>query len=352
MKRALRITIESVLLLLVMAAAAGWWLYRDLEQRLWQPLELATPQRLVITPGMSARAVSEKLVRRGLIEHPYYLIYAARREGVGGRIQAGEYEIKPGMTPLDLLDMLVRGRVVQYALILVEGWTFGQALAAVRASPYLVPTANAADGATVMRALGRLEEHPEGWFFPDTYHFPAGTTDIQFLARAHRAMTRVLEEEWAQRALGLPYATPYEALIMASLIERETGIPEERPQIAGVLVRRLERGMKLQTDPTVIYALGALFDGNLRRQDLALDSPYNTYLYPGLPPTPIALPGRAAIRAALQPEPGTALYFVARGDGSHHFSETLAEHNQAVAKYQLGQGGSAQSPSNEAIIEP
>ena len=199
----------------------------------------------------------------------------------------------------------------------------------------LVHTLDTREPRRVMAAIGYAGYLAEGRLFPDTYRFPRGTTDVAFLVRAFETMQAVLAEEWERRAVGLPYESPYEALIMASLIEKETGIPEERAQIGGVFVRRLGKGMKLQTDPTVIYALGSSYDGNIRRGDLGVDSPYNTYVYAGLPPTPIASPGRESIRAALQPEAGDALYFVARGDGSHEFSATLAEHNRAVRKYQL-----------------
>ena len=200
----------------------------------------------------------------------------------------------------------------------------------------LVQTLANVDSETVMTALAYPEVHPEGRFFPDTYHFPIGMTDIEFLRRAYVKMARVLEEEWQQREAGLPYKTSDEALIMASILEKETAVAEERAAIAGVFVRRLQKGMKLQTDPTVIYAMGDDYHGNIRRKDLKIDSPYNTYFYVGLPPTPISLPGVEAIHAALHPEDGETLYFVAKGDGSHYFSKTLKEHNRAVARYQLG----------------
>jgi UPF0755 protein len=200
----------------------------------------------------------------------------------------------------------------------------------------LIKTLSDTDGKTVMSALGYPEVHPEGRFFPDTYHFPSGMTDIEFLQRAYDTMVAVLDEEWQQKAEGLPYKTADEALIMASIIEKETAVASERVTIAGVFVRRLQKGMKLQTDPTVIYAMGENYNGNIRRKDLKTDSPYNTYVVAGLPPTPIALPGVEAIHAALHPEQGETLYFVAKGDGSHYFSKTLKEHNRAVAKYQLG----------------
>ncbi|MEJ2093844.1 MAG: endolytic transglycosylase MltG, partial [Gammaproteobacteria bacterium] len=216
-------------------------------------------------------------------------------------------------------------------------WTFREVMSAVKDHPALNITLDDNINEFIMSVLGSPAFSPEGQFFPDTYHFPYGTTDIEFLRRSHRQLQSVLLDEWEKRSENLPYQQAYDALIMASLIEKETGIPEERDRIAGVFVRRLARGMRLQTDPTVIYAMGKNFDGNIRRKDLDIDSPYNTYRNPGLPPTPIALAGREAIHAALHPSDGKDLYFVATGDGGHYFSETLEEHNKAVRKYQLGQ---------------
>ena len=220
-------------------------------------------------------------------------------------------------------------------MTILEGWTFRQIMTVVQNNEVLVQALSGNTESEIMEKLGRPGEKAEGRFFPDTYHFPRDTTDLDFLRRAYNTMARVLDEEWQHRDVGLPYTSPYEALIMASIVEKETSIPTERDKIAGVFIRRLQRGMLLQTDPTVIYAIGESFDGDIKDRDLALDSPYNTYVYKGLPPTPIAAPGRAAIWAALHPDEGNALYFVAMGDGHHYFSDTLAEHNRAVAKYQL-----------------
>jgi UPF0755 protein len=239
------------------------------------------------------------------------------------------------MRPVDLIALLVSGKVLLHELRLVEGWTFAQALQAVRGNPVLQHTLTDYTPRAVMTALGKPELHPEGRFYPDTYKFARGTSDLAFLQRAFTAMEQVLAAEWAQRSQEVPYRNADEALIMASIVERETGAPGERAEIAGVFVRRLQKRMRLQTDPSVIYGLGASFDGNLRRRDLLSDTPYNTYTRAGLPPTPICLPGRAAIHAALHPAAGETLYFVSRGDGSHQFSETIAEHNAAVRKYQL-----------------
>ena len=299
------------------------------------PLQNNRAMDFTIEPGMSLQSISTRLREMGLIKQPYYLVIEARRTRKDGKLKAGEYVISPGTTPRQLLDQFVIGKVKQYGLTIIEGWTFAQLMETIGNNTILTHTLNAADNSSVMSALGYPELSPEGQFFPDTYYFPRGTTDLDFLQRANHAQQEILAQEWEQRAENLPYKTPYEALIMASLIEKETGLTEERAEIAGVFVRRLQKGMKLQTDPTVIYAMGKNFDGNLRRQDLTIDSPYNTYVYTGLPPTPIALPGRDAIHAALHPADNNTLYFVARGDGSHHFSETLNEHNKAVARYQL-----------------
>ena len=321
-----------------LAAVIGFallWIKQDMNRQLHSPLELEKEEVLIIEPGMSLSAVSHKLVALGWLEQPYYLIYEGRRQHKAKAIKVGEYAVEPGTTPLQLLHKLISGKVIQYPLTIPEGMTARQIIDLVRNHPPLVRTLPDDEMQAVMAALGHPGQNAEGRFFPDTYHFPRGTTDVDFLRRAYRAMESVLNEEWQQRDLGLPYKDPYQALIMASIVEKETAIPEERGRIAGVFVRRLQKGMKLQTDPTVIYALGESYDGNIRKKDLSVDSPYNTYVHAGLPPTPIACPGRDAIRAALQPESGTELYFVARGDGSHHFSSTLAEHNRAVQQYQL-----------------
>lgn len=324
------------LLTILSTCLLGIWFWHDMQTQLHAPLMIDREIEYTIKPGMSLQSVSRELGQLGIIRQPYYLVIEARRQAVAGKLRAGEYVITPGTTPLQLLDQFVAGKVKQYALTLIEGWNFRQMMDAVTSCPDLKQTLHDANGKTVMTALDNPELSPEGQFFPDTYHFPKNTTDIEFLRRAYNKMQEVLNNEWEQRAENLPYVRSYDALIMASIIEKETSVPEEREQIAGVFVRRLIKGMLLQTDPTVIYAMGENYDGNIRRKDLSIDSPYNTYLHTGLPPTPIALPGLASIKAALHPEEGNTLYFVAKGDGSHHFSETLSEHNKAVAKYQLG----------------
>ena len=281
-----------------------------------------------------SRAIRD-LANAGIINKPRYVRFSARLAGKATQIHAGEYIIKPGMSAQEFLDMLYSGKVVQYALTLVEGWNFTQLMDAVNSHPHLEHSLTGLSDSEIMQKLGYANEYPEGRFLPDTYHFPKGMSDVAFLQRAYKAMHALLEAEWQQREVGLPYNTAYEALIMASIVEKETGLPSERREIAGVFIRRLEKRMRLQTDPTVIYGMGERYKGNIRKRDLLRDTPYNTYTRSGLPPTPIAMPGKDAIYAALHPDESENLYFVARGDGSHHFSATLKEHNQAVIKYQL-----------------
>ena len=331
------ITILFILSFIIGGMTAGWF-WHDMQAQLDAPINITTPIPLTytITPGMNLKQVGQDLTQLGILDQPYYFMLEGRLQGSESRLKAGEYLLKPGVTQRQLLEQFVAGKVVQHSLTLIEGWSFRQLMNEVSSNGTLVQTLANVDSETVMTALAYPEVHPEGRFFPDTYHFPIGMTDIEFLRRAYVKMARVLEEEWQQREAGLPYKTSDEALIMASILEKETAVAEERAAIAGVFVRRLQKGMKLQTDPTVIYAMGDDYHGDIRRKDLKIDSPYNTYFYVGLPPTPISLPGVEAIHAALHPEDGETLYFVAKGDGSHYFSKTLKEHNRAVARYQLG----------------
>ncbi|MEN8170987.1 MAG: endolytic transglycosylase MltG [Pseudomonadota bacterium] len=289
----------------------------------------------LVTPGSSVRTVARSLHRQGLLEGDRYFVWMARLRGKAGSIQAGEYNIEAGTSPSQLLDDMVAGKVRQYSITLLEGWNFRQMMVEVDASPYLQHQLSGLDASEIMMRLGHEGEHPEGRFFPDTYHFPRGLNDIEFLKRAYRAMAQRLEQEWPKRTAGLPLKSPYEALILASIVEKETGQPYERSEIAGLFMRRLKKGMRLQTDPTVIYGMGLGYDGNIRKSDLKKDTPYNTYTRGGLPPTPIAMPGRDALHAALHPKEGESLYFVSRGDGSHHFSASYEEHECAVIKYQI-----------------
>jgi len=308
----------------------------DLKRRLEEPLRVPSEGFVLdVSAGDSLRTVVGVLQEEGILLYPRVALLYGRWSGMDAKIKRGEYQLPQQLTVKSLLELLHKGKVIQYQVTLPEGITLARALEILAGTDGLVAEL---EGRGDHRILGLVEprSEPEGLFFPDSYFFSRGTSDWQLLKRAHEAMTDVLASEWENRAEDLPYESPYEALIMASIVERETGVPAERGEIAGVFVRRLRKGMRLQTDPTVIYGLGEGFDGNLRRVNLRDDSnPYNTYRHAGLPPSPIALPGRASIHAALHPAQGDALYFVARGDGSHTFSATLAQHEAAVRKYQL-----------------
>lgn len=323
-------------LAVIVASFLAAWLLMDFRAFMSAPLPIPeTGYRHTIAPATSFTRVAHELEDAGVLDHPAYLIWHARWNGLSSKIKAGEYHFAAGTTPVVLLQQITAGRVVQHALTIVEGWTFRQLMQAIGSDSRLLPTLRGMTDAQIMERLGLPERHPEGLFYPDTYYFLRDTTDLELLQRAFHAMERRLMQEWEARVPNLPLATPYDALILASIIERETAVPEERTQIAGVFIRRLQQGMPLQTDPTVIYGMGDRFDGNLRRRDLLAESPYNTYRIKGLPPTPIAMPHGDSIHAALHPADGGALYFVSRGDGSHVFSATLAEHAAAVRKYQL-----------------
>jgi UPF0755 protein len=304
----------------------------------WSTLKapLPIPQESLafeVVSGTPLARLATALNGEGVLPHPRLLTWYARLTGDAVRIKAGEYRLQPGKSSLELLQMLVDGNVVMYQLTVVEGWRFADLLAALHAHEAIVPRGLGA--AEIMAELGSPGVHPEGQFLPDTYVFPKGTTDLIVLRSAHEAMRTTLEAAWLARTAQTVVADPYSALILASIIEKETALPAERAKISGVFQQRLARGMRLQTDPTVIYGLGETFDGNLRRRDLARDTPYNTYTRRGLPPTPIALPSAASILAAVNPELTDALYFVATGepDGSHRFSATVDEHNAAVREY-------------------
>lgn len=333
----LRTLFLALAALALFTGAALYGVHADYRRFLDTPLDVpADGLVLDVKPGMGVGAIARELRRQpGLLRSTFYLEIYARLNGLAPRLKTGEYALAPGTTPRDLLERIAAGRVIQYPLTVVEGWTFHQLRQALAAHPKIAQTLREASDTEIMTQLGRPGQHPEGWFFPDTYHFPAGFTDEAFLRRALVAMERRLTRAWSQRAADLPLDNPYQALILASIIEKESGLAAERPAIAGVFARRLREGMLLQTDPTVIYGLGAAFDGNLRRRDLAADTPYNTYTRKGLPPTPIALPGADALAAAVRPADGDALYFVADGEGGHVFSKTLDEHNRAVRRYQL-----------------
>jgi UPF0755 protein len=303
------------------------------------PLQLTEAKTYTVVAGTNLKKISEDLHQQGLMDVPaVYLQLFGRLTGQAHLIKAGEYQLQPGTTLPELLTQLVAGKVVMNAFTIIEGMTAKELISAVQQHPKLTKTSETLTTDIVMAELGDTDKNAEGWFLPETYHFPTGTSDLEFLKRAYQQMQDALEKEWAEREEDLPYKTPYEALIMASIIEKETGIAEERPEIAGVFVRRLKIGMRLQTDPTVIYGMGENFDGNIRRKDLRTDTPYNTYTRGGLPPTPICLPSVESIHAALHPAEGKALYFVATGkDGRHVFSSNLRDHNNAVRRYQLKQ---------------
>ena len=328
--------IRKLLLILLLITLGCILALQELERRWQEPLLLpADGLTLVVAPGESLRAVANRLYKEGVLAYPNLLIAYGRWTGIDQQIKQGEYLLVDPLDAIRLLELLRSGKVIQYQVTLPEGVTIAQALAILSAQTELESILEGPDDERI-QSLIKPYTHPEGLFFPDTYHYTRHTTDLELLQRANEKMVSVLEQEWQAREAELPYETPYEALIMASIIERETGLPEERQEIAGVFVRRLQRGMRLQTDPTVIYGIGPEFDGNLRRSHLgAEDNAYNTYRIDGLPPTPIALPGRAAIHAALHPAEGNTLFFVARGDGGHVFSVTLREHEAAVRKYQL-----------------
>ena len=290
-----------------------------------------------IKKGARVKDVTKALFYREIISDPWAIDLHAKTAGLT-KLKAGTYSVESTDTALSLLEKFNRGEVIQYQITFVEGWSFNQWVRHLSSIEQFEETNKEALLKRLkLSGIAGENENMEGWFFPDTYNYLGSDTVLDIMGRAHRKMKRVLEQEWVQRAPGLPYETPYEALILASIIEKETGLAEEREAIAGVFVRRLLKGMRLQTDPTVIYGMGDRYDGDIRRRDLRQLTPYNTYMIKGLPPTPIAMPGGASISAALHPKAGSSLYFVARGDGGHHFSSTLQEHTDAVKKYQLEQ---------------
>jgi UPF0755 protein len=314
--------------------AALWWLNEPI------PLRLAPGSQVVdleIEPGTPASGVADVIVASGADVPAIFLHAWFRFSGQARLIKAGSYELVPGTTPQKLLSMLVRGDQALKSVTLVEGWTFNQVRAVLQKAEQLAPDTLGLAPEIIMQKLGKPGVHPEGRFFPDTYTYAKGSSDLAVLKRAARAMDKRLDAAWALRNPDTPLKTPDEALILASIVEKETGKSSDRAQIGGVFTNRLRLGMMLQTDPTVIYGMGAQFDGNLRKRDLLADTPYNTYTRAGLPPTPIAMPGKAALLAAVQPAPTKAIYFVAKGDGSSHFSSSLDEHNRAVNKYIRGQ---------------
>lgn len=330
MKRLARLLIRLLLLFLV--AAAGWMgifanLHLDLPQA---PFEFKVKQ------GATLKSLSRQLAEANLLTENVSFWILGRLMGKATRIHAGTYRLESALTPLELLDKLNRGDVVPSSVVFVEGTTFAEMLHTIDGSPDVRHTLTGLSGNEILIRIGAAETSPEGLFFPDTYRFSPGSADIDILRRSYQTMQQKLAAAWEQRDPRLPYRSSYEALIMASIVEKETGKSDERALIAAVFINRLRIGMRLQTDPTVIYGMGEGFDGNIRKRDLGIDTPYNTYTRDGLPPTPIAMPGWASLLAAVKPAQSDKLYFVAKGDGSHSFSRSLDEHNRAVAKYQLG----------------
>ncbi len=333
-----------LLMIVVVAAVCGtgaWWLHQPLAlSAALGPSADVESVEVVVGPGMAARAVAQAIVDAGVKVNPSLLYGWFRLSGEARKIKAGTYEFARNTTPRGLLAQLVQGEESMLTITLVEGWTFNQLRDALAKAEHLKPTTLGLDPMEIMNNLGRAGVHPEGRFFPDTYNYAKGSSDIAVLKRALRAMDDRLDAAWQQRAPNSPLKNRDQALILASIVEKETGKGADRPLIGGVFNNRLRIGMMLQTDPTVIYGLvqkiGDKYDGNLRKRDLLTDTPWNTYTRPGLPPTPIAMPGKAALMAAVNPPPTKALYFVARGDGTSQFSETLAEHNRAVNKFQRG----------------
>ena len=325
------IALLTLALAVVAFYGARWYVYQ-------RPLPMSADRiEFRVPAGAGVRSIAQIAQTAGVGVQPTAMVAAARFAGATSNLRAGRYAVERGITLAGLLDKLKSGDVLREKLTVVEGITFRELRALLAGASELKQDSGSLSNAELLKMIGANEAHPEGLFAPDTYVYDPGTTDVELLRQAYRRQMKRLQEAWEARSEGLPYKSPYEALIMASIVEKETGQAAERDMIAGVFVNRLRIGMLLQTDPTVIYGLGAKFDGNLRKRDLTTDTPYNSYTRAGLPPTPIALPGRASIEAALKPAKTNALYFVSRGDGTSHFSSTLSEHNRAVDKYQRGQ---------------
>ncbi|HJV51165.1 MAG TPA: endolytic transglycosylase MltG [Noviherbaspirillum sp.] len=320
--------ISLVAIALFLAAVMAFWAHQPIIDNLHAPIEFS------IKAGSGVRSSAEQIAAAGIPVNPTLLEALARITGKGGKLKAGNYELKPGTTPRALISQLTRGEFAQESLAIIEGWTFRQMRQAIAAHPALKhDTVGLSDKELLEKITGDFKA-PEGLFFPDTYLFAKGASDLQIYKQAHALMLKRLNDEWARRDPTVPYKSPYEALIMASIVEKETGAASERGMVAAVFVNRLKHGMLLQTDPTVIYGMGDKFNGNIRKRDLTTDTPYNTYTRPGLPPTPIALPGAESLTAALNPARSDVLYFVSRGNGTSEFNTNLNDHNRAVNKYQ------------------
>ena len=352
MRRKFLVLLETGLILAGLILGFSAW---KVNSALEQTLHVSQEQLLDVPTGTNPNRMFYRMESQGLLDDAFWLRLYWRFNMAGVPLHTGEYRMTPGMTVRDLFEVWRRGDVVQYSLTLVEGWNFRQVRSALAKHEKIKQTLDGLSDAEVMDKLGHPGVFPEGRFFPDTYRFVRGMTDVEFLQQAYARLDEVLAKEWAERPADLPYRDPYQALIMASLVEKETGVPQERGQIAGVFVRRMRIGMLLQTDPTVIYGMGERYNGKITRADLREPTPYNTYTNAGLPPTPIAMVGREAIHAALNPTPGSSLYFVARGDGSHIFSDDLDAHNSAVREYQIKRRAdyrSSPAPVTESEPEP
>jgi UPF0755 protein len=319
-----------LLALIIMVGTAGYYVT--------QPLSIPElPHDFSLQPGSSLKSAASQLKQAGVLDETQVFVLLGRGLGLAGQIKHGNYQLSKPVSMYDLLVIISKGRVAQSDLTIIEGWTFKQLREALNTAAKLRHDSLSLSDAEIMQKIGASEKHPEGLFFPDTYNFPAGSSDLALIKRAYQTMQKHLQENWQSRDKDLPLDSPYDALILASIVEKETGQKKDRTMIASVFVNRLRKGMKLQTDPTVIYGIGDKYDGNIRKRDLLKDSAYNTYTRHGLTPTPIALPGKESLHAALHPASSDALYFVARGDGSSQFSSTLIDHNKAVQRYQLNQ---------------
>lgn len=335
-----RYVIQTLVFAVILTLLYGVW---EVNGTLYRPIKLATStQTVLVGQGETLTSILNRLAEEGVVRHPRWLLAYARWKNQT-HIRAGEYELQQGVTGETLLQILASGKVIQYQITFVEGNTFADALKQLSEQKKLIDDLTNLSDEAHKTLLGFTRQQAEGWLFPDTYSYVSGMKVSDVLRVAHNRMNSILDEEWKNRASDLPYKTPYEALIMASIVEKETGVADERKQIAGVFVRRMKKGMKLQTDPTVIYGLGKNFNGDLKRSQLKEYSPWNTYVIDGLPPTPIAMPGRASIHAALHPTDSGALFFVARGNGTHTFSETLEQHQNAINEFQLRRNDNYQS---------
>lgn len=330
--------ISLFIIVCLVATVAGWQFLQWQFERMEEPLSLDEPVSIEVERGTTLQGLARELESRGHLPSAFWLRVRARLQPELARLQSGFYRIEDGMSPLALIRKVAAGDTHSWSVRIPEGWTFERVRQRLAAADSLENELEGMSGEEVMDALGQPGMHPEGWFYPAVYDYRKGDSDLDVLKRAHARMNEVLARLWQERSEGLPLETPYEALILASIVELETPLIEEKPRVAGVFTRRLERGMRLQTDPTVIYGMGDDYEGRIGRSDLREQTPYNTYRIDGLPPTPIGMPAESSLRAAVNPADGEALYFVARGDGSHHFSATLEEHNEAVRRYQMNRG--------------